>query len=61
MEKVIEILRDLADTFEDPEITRQLTHIVTHISNNTLYEPIFEKGTKMNEVMKQWNTVREIQ
>ncbi|CAD8096531.1 unnamed protein product [Paramecium primaurelia] len=42
VEKVIEIMRDLSDQFEDPEIIKQLNWGITHISNNTVYEPIIE-------------------
>ncbi|CAD8199035.1 unnamed protein product [Paramecium pentaurelia] len=42
VEKVIEIMRDLADQFEDPDIIKQLNWGITHISNNTVYEPIIE-------------------
>ncbi|CAK87723.1 unnamed protein product (macronuclear) [Paramecium tetraurelia] len=42
VEKVIEIMRDLVDQFEDPEIIKQLNWGITHISNNTVYEPIIE-------------------
>ena len=49
VEKVIEIMRDLADQFEDPEIIRQLNWGITHISNNTVYEPIID--TKKSDAL----------
>lgn len=42
-------MRDLADQFEDPEIIKQLNWGITHISNNTVYEPIID--TKKSEAL----------
>jgi len=52
---VIEILRDLADTFEDANIIKEINTAVTHITNNTLYEPILEAGSRKNEILLQWH------
>ncbi|KAM3143121.1 hypothetical protein pb186bvf_004707 [Paramecium bursaria] len=55
IEKVLEILRDLLEQFEDPDIVKEIKYSIEQISNNTLYEPIVDEQTNKIDAL-QWIT-----